>query len=280
MRKAAIGARFGAAVWVLVAFLSCAQILGITEPTSRTGGKGDAGSVDAATAEAAMAADAFAPTDASTADAADGGQAGPPFYTVSTPTPPPAFLDACALTGSVTVLQAHDNDVTMVAALPFASAFSFYGAPVTKYWVNTNGVLGVDPSLPTINPFVLCPLPMIGVPHPAIYAFADDLETRDSGICIATTGAEPNRQFVVTWKDAMLKGKTSSHLTFSVVLTETTNTVDLAYETLTGGTGGAAEGSGATIGLEDSTGMRTAQFSCRMPMLATTPIDVRFAPIP
>jgi hypothetical protein len=194
--------------------------------------------------------------------------------------PPPAFLDACALTGSVTVLQAHDNDVTMVAALPFASAFSFYGAPVTKYWVNTNGVLGVDPSLPTINPFVVCPLPMIGVPHPAIYAFADDLVTRDSGVCIGTTGAEPNRQFVVTWKDAMLKGKSSSHLTFSVVLSETTNTVDLAYETLTGGTGGSAEGSGATIGLEDSTGTRTAQFSCRMPMLATTPMDVRFAPIP
>ena len=274
MRKAAIGARVGAAVWVLIALVSCAQILGITEPTSR---KDDAGGADAAIAEAATAPDAFAPPEDSTAGAADGGEAGPPFYTVSTPTPPPAFVDACALTGSVTVLQAHDNSVTMVAALPFA--FSFYGAPVTKYWVNTNGVLGVDPSLPTINPFVVCPLPMIGVPHPAIYAFADDLETRDSGICIGTTGAEPNRQFVVTWKDAMLKGKSSSHLTFSVVLSETINTVDLAYETLTGGTGGAAEGSGATIGLEDSTGTRTDQFSCRMPMLATTPMDVRFAPI-
>jgi hypothetical protein len=132
--------------------------------------------------------------------------------------------------------------------------------------------------LPSNMPTVQCPPNAVANPHPAIYAFGDDLFTRATGVCVATQGVMPNRQFVVTWEDAFLKSDSSSHLTFSIVLTETTNTIDLLFKTMT--SGAEAMGSMAVIGIEDSTGSRYATFSCNSPVITTTPLDVRFTPSP
>ena len=189
--------------------------------------------------------------------------------------PAPTFIDACTLPGSVTVLTSDDDTATLPAVLPFA--FAFFGSPVAMYWVNTNGVMGFDGS-PSVLPRVACQLPNANPdPHPAIYAFGDDLVTRPSGICIATSAINPNRQLVVTWESAALKSNSSSNLTFSIVLTENVNTVELMYGRMTG-KGSEVQGALATIGLEDAAGTDAVQFSCQQTAVTMTPFDVVFTP--
>jgi hypothetical protein len=185
------------------------------------------------------------------------------------------FPDACTLSGFIRVLTNKDDDATSLANLPLP--FLFYGKPATQYWVNSNGVMGLG-GTPSNAPNTSCPLPNAGNPRPAIYAFSDDLQTRSGGICIATRGAPPYRQMVVTWVDANLNNNATGHLTFSIVLSETSNTIDLFFQTMTG-TAGAAQGSQATIGIEDDTGARAAQFSCQRASVMA-PSDVRFTPSP
>jgi hypothetical protein len=238
-------------------------------------GMADDGPADEA-GEAGEAAEAGDGGDAG--EAGEGGETGPPVTYTTVPTADP-FIDACTLPGSFIVLKSHNDANTSPARLPFP--FSFFGETQTLYWVNSNGVLGfTDPSmsvgLPSNMPTIQCPPNAIADPFPAIYAFGDDLFTRMTGVCIATQGAQGNRQFVVTWEDAYLTSDMSTHLTFSAVLTETTNTIDLLFGTMT--SGAEAMGSMAAIGIEDSTGTRAATFSCDEATITSTPLDVRFTP--
>jgi hypothetical protein len=200
-------------------------------------------------------------------------------YTVSPSSQP--FVDACSLPGSATVLVNVDNTNTPLTSLPFA--FLFFGISQTQYWVNSNGVMGVG-GTPSSALQQSCPLPMASNDHSAIYAFADDLITRGGGVCIATQGAAPNRQMVVTWEDAGFPnggrrgGVSNGHLTFSVVLTETANTIDLVFQTMSGTM--EAQGNQAAIGIEDSTGALAPQFSCNAASINATPMGVSFKPAP
>jgi hypothetical protein len=297
MGKLGIGSVIARAVaWVgaagaLAATSACALLWGIQDPIP-TGDEGasDTGIIDETTGnepigdddgpvdDADDSATDSAMTDGPMADAVDAGDdASPPGYTISTPTPVPAFIDACSLAGHVTFLQNHDNASISGLNLPFA--FAFYREPEKTYWVNTNGVMGFGPSASNL-PTTQCPLPESQFnPHPAIYAFGDDLYTpMTTGVCIGITGVTPNQQLVVTWENVFFAQTMSGHLTFSVVLNQTTNTIDLTYGTMMGGT--EAQGDQATIGLEDSSGMFSTQFSCRMPVITSTPLTVRFTPKP
>ena len=85
-----------------------------------------------------------------------------------------------------------------------------------------------------------------------MFAFWDDLRTSSTGVCIATVGSAPNRQFVATWSDAaLLLVSETTHLTFSVVLNEGSDAIDVLYSTMLGG--GPALGMNASIGLASST---------------------------
>jgi hypothetical protein len=291
MRKLGIGSVIAGAVpgaGALATLSGCALIWGIQEPipigddgTSEASNPDQAAGDDAAGDDAGCLTDAQdaemdGPTaDARTADAAEAGEASTPGYAISTPTPVPAFIDACSLPGVMPVLGCHDNASISGLNMPFS--FSFYGLPATKYWINTNGVLGFGLASSSL-PRVACPLPNTSPdPYPAIYAFGDDLYTRN-GVCFSVVGQRPSRQFVVTWEDALLNMTHSGHLTFSVVLTETSNTIDLMYETMTGGP--EAQGTLAAIGIEDTSGTLFTQFSCDTASITTTPFDVRFTPTP
>ncbi len=299
--RVAAAAAAGALAWVaLGAFgplMSCAAVLDIEDPLPR----GDDGSSDARVQDSSIPEEADSGPDADARDAAvldadgatsdarlDGGaeadaripvpDAG---YTVTVPQPAPAFVDACSLPGKFSVLAGHDDAATSKVMLPFA--FEFFGIPQSAYWVNSNGVMGFDGMVSNLA-IVNCPLPNTSPdPYPAIFAFGDDLffdPMGSIGVCIALTGTDPKQQLVLTWEDAQLKNYSgTSHLTFSVVLTQTTNTIDLLYGTMTGGT--EAQGDKATIGLQSSTPARGYdEFSCKKAVVTTTPLDVRFTPTP
>jgi hypothetical protein len=266
------------------ALAACAAFWDIEEPLPRLeeGGGADSSFVDAPAAddEAApidswsvetAAPDADGPID-SRPMPVDAREAGPPGYTMTMPTPPPPFVDACSLPGGFPNLQNHNASDTGHLTLPIT--FAFYGTLQMFYWVNTDGVVGFDgPS--DHNTLVPCPLPTFGDPFPAIYAFGDNLHTSVMwGVCTALTNTQP-RQLVITWKDAYLETTGSGDLTFTVVLTETTNTIDLMYGTMTGGS--EAQGSMATIGMEGS-GTLYNEVSCNNAFVKTTPLDIRFTP--
>jgi hypothetical protein len=158
---------------------------------------------------------------------------------------PLMFINACNQPGATVFLQNID-DAFGTFMLPFT--FRFYGTPMRTTWVSSNGVIGFGSPSPEFSN--TCGL-MSGVSN-GVLAFWDDLYTRASGVCVATVGPAPNRQFIATWSDvALLSDFPRSHLTFSVVLNEGTDTIDVLYATAFDTL--ETQGSSASIGIASST---------------------------
>lgn len=182
-----------------------------------------------------------------------------------------SFVNACTLPG-VTPVLTNTDDGTSTATMPFA--FRFYDVMTSSVWFSSNGVVGFGTASSSYSNTCL---PSPGGPRPAIMAFWDDLATRATGVCAGTVGTAPNRQFVITWNDAQPLGDGASHMTFSVVLSEGTNTVDIVYQTMTGST--RAQGDSATIGVQNSAGTAATQFSCNTAGSVMSGTAIRFNPM-
>lgn len=188
-------------------------------------------------------------------------------YTATTPAV--AFIDACALAGMQRYLVT-EFDATQTATLPFS--FSFYGQPVFGYFISTNGLLGFGSS---DNTSTFNCVPNAANPGAGIYAFADDLQTFASGVCAGTTGTAPNRKHVVTWSGVQRSAASGSQLTFSVILNETTNVIQVVYQSMTGDP--TATGNQAVIGVQNAAGTLGTSFGCRA-AVATSGAAVTFTP--
>ena len=207
-------------------------------------------------------------------------------YTTTNPTL--AFINACTQTGAVTVLKndgiwSHTN----LLGLPFP--FTFYGTSQTQFWLQNQGTIGFGApgSFPPPDGYPDCTQggndSTTG--YPAAVVFGDEnLATGPNGVCYATLGMAPNQQFVATWSQVTDSLDTGSTLTFSVVLTQTTNTLDFMYLTATGADGGTdstVSGITATVGIQGLAGgvFAYTPYSCAAGFLKTTPFVVRFAPV-
>jgi hypothetical protein len=207
-------------------------------------------------------------------------------YTLTTPTI--AFVNACAQTGATTVLRndgiwSHTN----LIGLPFP--FTFYGVSETQFWLQNEGTIGFGApgSFPPPDGYPDCTAggsdPTTG--YPAAVVFGDEnLATGPNGVCYATLGTAPNQQFVATWDQATDATDTGSTLTFSVVVTQTTNTIDFMYQTATTADGGVdttVSGITATVGIQGLPGgtFAATPYSCAAGFLKTTPLVVRFTPV-
>jgi hypothetical protein len=201
-------------------------------------------------------------------------------YSQSNPTV--AFVDACTATGATTGLLVNQSDWETTAAFTLPFSFTFFGTAETQAFLASDGTLGFG------SPTVFYDLPQCGQAEPftnfaSILAFGDEeLETGSNGVCYATTGTAPNQQFVATWKQASYLGDTGAVLTFSIILTQTTNTIDLVYQTASGADGGvdpSVGGANATVRLQfPGTPELTASASCNKAFIPSTPYDIRFTP--
>src|SRR5262249_6752930 len=100
-----------------------------------------------------------------------------------------------------------------------------------------------------------------------------------SDICYLSSGAAPNRRLAIEWKDALAfdaNAKEETHLTFELVLAETTNTLDFVYLTITSAAGDETyvNGMSALIGLQSAGGAVFSEHSGTV----TTTAAVRFSP--
>lgn len=203
------------------------------------------------------------PADAPAPDASvprDGGDPGPS-----------GFPDACLVQGMTLAtfnatggIDPYDEGVTAARDLPFG--FTLYGTSHTRYWITTNGQLGFG-ATPGGSAFgqVSCPLADARFTTPILLAYSADLIVRrdaGTGVCIATTGTAPNRKLVVTWKDLFFYDAwLTSHVTFSAILDEGTNDIDVVIDRVDAPTLPALEtGAGAALGKQS--GSSASTYSC------------------
>ncbi|MFT3775540.1 MAG: hypothetical protein QM820_60100 [Minicystis sp.] len=170
------------------------------------------------------------------------------------------FVDACAAGTNL------GTPLTSLVDLPFP--FTLYDTTATQVTVNRRGVLLMGPNNGQIAPSKSVALPASGnvpactlftqctVPKPAIFPFWDALTYLGTGaVCTETSGAAPGRTFAVTWSHV---GRNSladvdADYSFTVVLHEGTDVIDLLYGQMLGPLPNAAGGS-ATVGVQNAAG--------------------------
>ena len=81
---------------------------------------------------------------------------------------------------------------------------------------------------------------------------------------------------VVDWPSMAHFNYPGASMTFSVLLSETTNEIDIVYGTMNGTAG--ARGSEALSGAQNADGSRWAVYRCHVPGYLTTGLAIRFTP--
>jgi hypothetical protein len=171
----------------------------------------------------------------------------------------PIFIDACTAGTHVDFMPNRD-DGHPSAAIPLPFTFPLYRVPFTAIWPDTNGyaVLGSVPPVDVYNPTI--PETQEG---PAIGPFWEDLvvnsSTTGSDVCVLSTGVRVgSRQFVVEWRNVVaFQAKTTTHLTFELILNESGGTIDFVYQTMLPATGTDSEwanGMDAKIAIQSAMG--------------------------
>lgn len=144
-------------------------------------------------------------------------------------TDPPAdvtFVNVCSAPGARRVLPNVD-DSQVSDTIPFP--FRYWGSPVSAVNVTSNGFVSLGAGAFASTAGLV---PDRSEPNGVIAAYWLDLLTRDTGVCIATIGTAPNRRYVVQWDNASYYPTGVGNLTFEIALNETTNTIDMLYQSL------------------------------------------------
>jgi hypothetical protein len=141
--------------------------------------------------------------------------------------------------------------------------------------ISSNGFISMDGVASAAYSGVV--VPSTTTPNAVIAAHWGDDYTR-MGLCVATVGTAPNRQWVVEWLDLAYccdRSAAGAHNTFEIILNESSGIIDLAYDTMMGARPEAQ-------GIENQTGMMGIN-SCPGGTGDCTPTAgqrVRFLPIP
>jgi hypothetical protein len=170
-----------------------------------------------------------------------------------------AFVDACASGTS------YGQSLTQQVSLPFP--FTLYDTTAQTITLSRRGVIVLG-ATDLIAPKQSAALPSSGsvpdcdfilqcaVPRPAIFPFWDELFYSVNGqVCTQTSGTAPARTFAVTWDHMTRNSPTDigSDYSFTAVLHEGTDVVDLIYGQMLGPEPNAS-GGGATVGVQNAEG--------------------------
>jgi hypothetical protein len=219
-----------------------------------------------------------------------------------------AAINACSVTGSIATTPTTGSSVVTI---PFP--FTFYNTQATTTArVTRDGVVTFGATLPPSaanTPFVNVNLPEDPVSisvSPGLFVFWDQLNyntttiKQTSQICSTAVGTAPNRRFVITWQN--MRGfndvTDTMNLTFSTILYEGSETIDLTYGSMLAAkgvdpnvypadTGTAttsyvqrAAGKKAVVGVQGAGGVSTPFPATRGVLSTATGKAYRFTPIP
>ncbi|GAA1568565.1 hypothetical protein GCM10009827_107860 [Dactylosporangium maewongense] len=169
---------------------------------------------------------------------------------------PRAFIDAD------TPLTLTGDDAIVQLTTPFP--VKLYGTSYTSVWVDTNGKASfVNPGAANADHTTL---PTTAAPNATVYPFWSDLVVDgQSSVRTGTTGAAPNRAYVIEWRNVYLYGNTSRRLTFEAVFYENGD-IAFAYKELDNA---FEQGSTATVGIENAAGTVAYQYANNQPVLVS-----------
>jgi len=173
-----------------------------------------------------------------------------------------------------------DDSTSAIAALPWT--FQFFATPATHFSVASNGFLQLWPSM-TGTPsdeYSNATIPTAGDPNNLVAPFWDDLSpvSAVSAVRTLSIGTAPARRFVIEWTNwQSVSGSSSERLTFQAKLFETTGVIELHYCTISP-VNVRNTGSSATVGVEDSTGMRGNLVGFDFPGSVATATAFRLTP--
>jgi len=161
---------------------------------------------------------------------------------------------------------------------PFNTGFDFtyFGNIYNQFYVSSNGLVSfgagsIDPSED--------PIPTAATPNNMIAAFWDDLVIDPSGNILYTTiGAAPNRKLIVQFKNMGFYSGPVYVGTFSVILYETSNKIQVQYRVIILPSIPLANGESASIGIENSDGTAGVQYAHHNGAAANTGKAISFTP--
>jgi len=169
------------------------------------------------------------------------------------------------ISGTGTQILPNVDDASAVN-IPLGFVFNYYGTNYNQLSISTNGLILSTGS----GPFTNEPIGSSTI-HGFIAPYWDDLVTSDSrsadAIYYTTDGAQPNRRFIVEWKDNYHFSTGTSGITFEAIIYEETNNIKFQYLDVDFGLPAINNGASATVGIESQTGTDGLQYSYNQPVI-------------
>jgi hypothetical protein len=177
--------------------------------------------------------------------------------------PETSYVANIAIKASGTALDDYNY-----GPFPIGFSFNFYGTAYTQFYVSSNGLITFGYGSSTYTNYCL---PSTGsAPDNMICAFWDDLYIDGTGaIYYQTIGAAPNRSLIVQWTNMTMFGLPTLMGTFTAILYETSNNIQIQFRSIVDPTAPQPHGSNATIGVENSGGTSAVQYSCNTNSVTT-----------
>ncbi len=147
------------------------------------------------------------------------------------------------------------QSIPLASSGPFNIGFSFtfFGNTYTQFYVSANGLVMFTAPDNLYNDEVT--IPTAALPNNYIAPFWDNLSILDGGnVMYNTIGASPNRKCIIQFKNMGFDPITTPFGTFSVILYETTNVIQVQYRLIVDPYSTLPHGESATIGLENADG--------------------------
>lgn len=205
-----------------------------------------------------------------------------PYVKTTIPQACQSLAAPTALLGPATTPPIGDDAVSATTALPFS--LTYFGAPMTHFSVNNNGLLQLYASSTGVgvNSYSNVAIPTTATPNGYVSAFWTDMHfATTTTVRYEATGTAPNRKLTVEWFDAVpYPSNRPERMQFQVQFYETTNVIEFHYCSLVANGGSASDitGASATVGIEDQSGDTGLQHSFNTAAAINTTDGLRFTP--
>jgi hypothetical protein len=156
--------------------------------------------------------------------------------------------------------------------------FSYFGNSYSQFYVGSNGLVLFTDDATNLSGTASA-IPNSVKPNNLIAAFWDDLVIDGTGKILYTTiGASPNRKLIIQFTNMGFYGAPAFMGTFSVILYETSNKIQVQYRLIVDNTSTRAHGGSASIGIENAGGTAGVQYSFNNPAAVITGKAISYTP--
>ncbi len=154
--------------------------------------------------------------------------------------------------------------------------FTFFGNIYNRFYVTSNGLVMFGSGS---NDYTEDPIPSPSSPNNFIAPFWDDIVINASGKILYTSiGASPNRKCIIQWTNMGFYSSTVLMGTFSVILYEGSNNIQIQYRSIIDNTSARSHGSSASIGIENSNGTAGVQYAYHNSSAISSEQAILFSP--